>query len=123
MKINGGRCEPSDFSFVEDGRTTSSVVDWFLAIYDGKSHNLYRHLLLFKIEEKRMPRHVIPIAHDPGGNLICISCAGHDGGSVYFWDHEREVDYSIADDSDYSNLYFIADSFDAFINGLQKLED
>lgn len=117
---NGGKCDPCDFTFVEDGRTTASDVDWFLAIYDGEYDNLLRYITVSKLDEKRLPYHMIPIAHDSGGNLICISCSGPDCGSVYFWDHEIEVDYSIADDSDYSNLYIIAVSFNDFINSLHN---
>lgn len=60
-----------------------------------------------------MPNSVFSIAHDPGGNLICIDI---NDDKVYFWDHEKEVNYSCSDDNDRSNLYLIAESFNEFIS-------
>lgn len=123
LKYNGGMCEPNVFSFKEDGEMTSSCLHWFLAIYNGEGDNLRESIETFKLDEKRMPQHIIPIAHDPGGNQICISCDGQDKGAIYFWDHENEVDYSVSDDNDYSNLYFIASSFNEFLESLTADEE
>lgn len=120
LKHNGGQCTPSVFSFDEKGKVTDSSVDWFLAIYDGEYDNLKDYIKTYKIEDKRLPSHILPIAHDSGGNLICISCDNDDAGSIYFWDHENEVDYSVAGDEDYSNLYLIAKSLDEFIDELKE---
>lgn len=119
---NGGQCKPNVFTFVEKGKFSDSQVDRFLAIYDGEYDNLKDDIEIFKLDEKRMPSHMVPIAHDPGGNLICISCGSSDFGAVYFWDHENEVDYSVADDRDYSNLYKIADNLTEFFDGLTVFE-
>lgn len=120
LKYNGGQCYPNIFTFKEDGKVNYSVVDWFFAIYDGEYDNLKREIEMVKIEEKRMPTHILPIAHDPLGNLICISCGNNDEGYVYFWNHEKEVDYSSASDEDYSNLYLVAYSFNEFIDNLKE---
>lgn len=120
LQYNGGQCEPNVFRFNENGNWSDSSVDWFLAICDGEYDNLKTYIQDYKLDEKRMPSNILPIAHDPGGNLICISCGTEDIGVVYFWDHESEVDYSIADDKDYSNLYLIGKSFNQFINGLKE---
>lgn len=120
LKYNGGKCKPSVFSFVENGTLTESNVDWFLAVYDGEYDNLETYLMWYKIQEKRMPLHMFPIAHDPGGNLICISCGANDYGQVYFWDHEQEVNYDLYADNNYSNLYRIAPSFGEFLSGLSN---
>lgn len=120
LQYNGGRCEPNVFSFVERETRTLSQVDWFLAIYKGKSDNLVTYLQIYKLDQKRLPSRMIPIAHDPGGNLICLSCLGHDEGMIYFWNHECEVDYLVANDDDYSNLYRIADCLEDFLASLQS---
>jgi SMI1-KNR4 cell-wall len=117
---NGGRCTLKYFHFKGQLKDSFSSIDWFLAICDGKHDNLLRYFYIFKIQRKRLPFRLIPIAHDPGGNLICISCDGVDNGFIYFWDHENEVDYQVADDSDFSNLYLIAKSFNEFLDGLTK---
>lgn len=118
LKHNGGQCEPNEFDFLENGKATSSVIDWFLAIYDGEYDNLEDYINTYKIEQKRMPSRILPIAHDPGENLICISCEGVDVGRVYFWDHENEVDYSVSDDDDDLNMSLIANSFAEFLGRL-----
>jgi hypothetical protein len=120
LKYNGGRCIPNVFNFIEKGCKTNSCIDWFLAIYDGEIDNLKNYIKIYKLESKRLPYHILPIAHDPLGNLICISCCGLDMGSIYFWDHENEVNYDIASDDDYSNLYLIARNFNEFIENLQE---
>ncbi len=115
MEYNGGRCEPNLFSFEEDGKFTQSSVDWFLALYDGEFDNLETYFRDYKIDVKRMPTSFFPIAHDPGGNLICMDKID---GRIYFWNHEKEVDYFFVDDSERSNLYFIAENLDEFISNL-----
>jgi hypothetical protein len=118
LQENGGRVSPNIFSFIESGRLTESDVDWFLAINGFDYNDFFQEIESLKLDEKRMPTHIVPIAYDSGGNFVCISCGNNDYGKVYFWDLEREVDYSVSDDSDYSNLYMIADSFEEFLNGL-----
>lgn len=120
LQYNGGQCYPNVFKFNENGNWTESCIDWFLAIYDGEYDNLKAYIKDYKLDEKRLPFHMLPIAHDPGGNLICISCGSADEGHIYFWDHEKEVDYNIIDDGEYPNLYFVAMGFDEFINGLKE---
>ncbi|TKG87913.1 SMI1/KNR4 family protein [Puteibacter caeruleilacunae] len=115
LKFNGGRCKPNKFSFNENGKTTNSILDWFLAIHDGKYDNLIRYYNRYKREEKRLPDPIFPIAHDPGGNLICMS---EKDGKVYFWDHEKEVNYLVEDDDNYSNLFLISNSFEEFLDAL-----
>jgi len=120
LKYNGGRCSPNIFSFLENGKETHSCIDWFLAIYNGEFDSLLEYIKIYKIQEKRMPKFMVPIAHDPGGNLICISCDKNlDYNHVYFWDHEKEVDYNRNNDSNYSNLYLISKNFENFLGNLK----
>jgi hypothetical protein len=120
LQNNGGQCSPNVFKFNENENFTESCIDWFLAIYDGEHDNLRKYIQIYKLEEKRLPIRILPIAHDPGGNLICISCDEDDEGCIYFWDHENEVDYNISEDQDYSNLYIVANSFSDLIDGLKE---
>ncbi len=119
---NGGRCSPNVYSFVENGKATESDVNWFLAIHDGEYNNLRDYIDTYKVKAKRLPSHILPVANDSGGNLICISCGERDYGYIYFWDHEKEVNYYLSNDQDYSNMYLIAKTFSAFLNGLKELD-
>ena len=109
---NGGQPIPNEFHFKKkQGQYTDSIVDWFLAIYEGENDNFEEYYDTYKIDENRIPENLVPIAHDPGGNLICISVSGDDEGAVFFWDHEHEEDGD--------NIHLIADSFDEFLSGLK----
>lgn len=119
LEFNGGRCTPNEFSFIENGKETTSIIDWFLAIYDGEYDNLEDYIDTYKADDKRLPLSMVPIAHDPGGNLILISCAKDNYGSIYFWDHEKEVNYQSEPDSNQSNIYFIAKDFNTFLDQLK----
>jgi hypothetical protein len=120
LQYNGGKCSPNIFAFMENGKQNNSILNWFFAISNCEYNNLKEYINTLKIDEKRLPSHILPIADDPGGNLICISCGNNDFGHIYFWDHEKEVDYSVEDDSNYSNLYLISKSFNQFIDELKE---
>ena len=120
LTYNGGQCSPDVFDFIERGVKTSSSVDWFLALYEGEYDNLRDYINIYKVYNKRLPTHIIPIAHDAGGNLICISCGIGDFGYIYFWDHEREVNYSVSNDENYENIYFINSNLQLFLANLRQ---
>jgi cell wall assembly regulator SMI1 len=111
---NGGQCDPNVFEFMENGQLTESNIDWFLAIYDGKYDSLEEYIKIFKKEQERIPDSFIPIAHDPGGNLICISSVDK---KIYFWDHEKEL--LNADHNGSNNIHFIASSLGIFLSNLK----
>jgi hypothetical protein len=118
LRYNGGRCEPNVFYFLEQGQRTSSAVHWFLPTRREGWGSLRDYIETYKIDEKRLPSSLLPIAHDEGGNLICLACAGEEVGRVYFWDHETEVDYTVEADKVRTNLYPIADSIPQFLAAL-----
>ncbi len=74
--------------------------DW--ARFPDGSKNYYGGLV---------PEHLLPIADDPGGNLICIVLIGPDRGAVCFWNHERA-------DNPVESITQLAPDFDAFLRGL-----
>ncbi len=119
LQFNGGECEPNIFTFWENGKKTNSDLNWFLGIHQEDDDNLLDFIQIYKIQQARLPRHFLPFAFDSFNNLICISCDGSDTGKIYFWDHDKEVDYNKCDDTNYSNLYLIANSFEEFLDGLQ----
>jgi len=98
----------------EDG-----ILNVFFGIMPGHSYDVAKN---FKTYRGRVRSGLLPIANDPGGNIICLSTRGGDRGSVYLWDHEQETPGRVPSDA---NLYLIADSFEDFINRLEfeQLED
>jgi cell wall assembly regulator SMI1 len=111
---NGGRPDPSGFSMTGDPLNPSGTIHWFFGIHNGQNYNLSQK---YSVYQGRIPSNFLPIAGDPGGNLLCLSISGEDVGNVYFWDHEDEA--SEGELPDYTNVYFIADSFTDLMNGLQ----
>ena len=87
----------------------------FLAIHNGLHDNLEDYFHTFKVARRAMPDNVMPIAHDGFGNQVCISTAGDDCGSVYFWDHE-----TAGRRASYKNLHLIASNFDDFLGSLYE---
>jgi cell wall assembly regulator SMI1 len=116
---NGGRPEKEwGFDFIETGKTspTSSLICEFLAICTryNSIQNAYNNL----VESKEIPPGLLPIANDPGGNIILLSVAEEDYGKVCFGNHELEDP-----ETAYIVMSPIADSFTEFINKCYECDE
>jgi len=113
MKYNGGIPSSNIVTYYDHlGRSTRSVVDYFLAIYDEYGYDNLVIKYEYFISSNRIPLGILPIASDPFGNLICISTREKDNGKIYFLDHEL-------DQSDYGNLGVISNNFSEFLRSLK----
>jgi SMI1/KNR4 family protein SUKH-1 len=123
---NGGRPAWPRLSFERDGGSDETVVEWFLPLHDEPypvygQQNLppdnvlpayFKQPLQDVINSMDDPEgggKLLPVARDPGGNLIVIECKGERPGSVSFFDHET------------CELVPLADSFDGFLGRLSPL--
>jgi hypothetical protein len=112
LAFNGGKPVPACFQFTsKSGRTSDSVVNWFLSLSHEEMLNIEAVLGWL---DSRIPPDVVPIAIDPFGNFILLGLRGDVRGKVYFWDHDREPERQ----PDWSNIDLIADSFDGFLRAL-----
>ena len=111
----GGRPDPCLFPIAGNTADDHGIVEWLYVINVEDQFDLVD---VIEVYEERLPPELLPIAEDPGGNLICLSVSGPNRGKVYFWDHEGEGKSGEA--STYSNVYYVADSFQAFIDSLDK---
>jgi hypothetical protein len=109
LEYNGGSPRPGTFAFVERGRRTESVVQFFLVVGPHKHYGFDKTLRNLRAEG--FPSDLLPIAEDPGGNFVCMALKGPDRGKLYFWDHEDPAD-------DASRMPLVAESFTAFLAGL-----
>jgi hypothetical protein len=87
-----------------------------------------QHRLVQQVKDSwgRIPHKMIPIASDYNGNWYCLTIAGRNAGSVFFWDATREF---FPDDSGEShnspsasipsNTTLIATSLEDFIDRLE----
>ena len=98
---NGGSPEPGDFVISEDeGEDTVNI---FYGLHSDANYALEGNLAAYKLH---IPRSMMPIGEDPGGNQLCIGLSGAERGRVYFWDHET------------LNVIEVAPSFSAFLDSL-----
>ncbi len=109
---NGGKPVPFDFQLGSEGPDSIHHVYGL----NTKNHSDLRNIIdCFK---GRIPRQILPIADDPGGNQICIGISGKHRGRIYFWDHEKETTLF-----KFRATTLLADSFGGFLNGLFEYID
>lgn len=117
LDANGGRPEPNAFPLQDNPNDTFGLIERFFSLgNDDSDHDLIDNLAVF---QNRVPSDLLPIAFDPGGNIICLGVSGEKKGGIYFWDHNDES--MPGEEPDYHNIYFIAPSFDEFILNLTTL--
>lgn len=109
LKHNGGHPRRCCFRFGK-GAYRDSLVGSFFSVGGPGYMNLAHYV---EVYSDRLPANYFPIANDPGGNLIVISCSGPTKGAVYFWDHEHEGKKA---------LHRVAKSFDDFLALLTEEE-
>ena len=92
-----------------DGARRLCLLHHVFGVHDGPAWAQFRDRA--KAYGGLVPSRLLPIADDPGGNLICLSLSGPDRGAVYFWDHESGA-------SPEQSLTLLAPNFPAFNRGL-----
>lgn len=110
LKWNGGKVIPN--LFMISNEQGPSVLNVFYGIGD-----MYDNLTDFiDIMDERLAEGFIPIGDDPSGNVICLGTKEPYYDKIYFWDHEQEPE----DPDDMSNMYFLANSIDEFLDNLYE---
>jgi hypothetical protein len=130
LQYNGGRPEKDGCDVIEMISEVSDgfLVNWFYGLkYDPTYNESYELYDSYESFFDRMPKELIPIACDPGGNQICLGVVkGEHYGKVYFWDHEEEAqNFVVPEEIEtpwWENVYLVANSFEEFINKLYKYE-
>jgi len=115
---NGGHPEPKYFPIKDNPSDDHGILEWFYCIQEGEYYDLRRQVQLLR---GRIPPNLLPIADDPGGNLLCMSVAGPDQNTVYFWAHEEECEEG--ETPTYDNVYFVANSFSDLLGSLTHLPE
>jgi len=115
LKYNGGKPRPDTYD-VPSWQHGYSTVNDFNGILPGEYNDIEDNIRLLR---GRLPTGFIPIADDPGGNVLLLCLAGSTTSKVYFWDHENEP-YERGDRlEDYPNIHWVADSFTDLLNKLR----
>ena len=70
----------------------------------------------------QLPPEFLPIGYSSGNDLVCLSLAESDYGTVYFWDSQIESELAPWARSGYSNAFFVAEDFARFLESLDSYE-
>jgi hypothetical protein len=96
--------------------TSEKAPDFILTCFFGTDlEPIYDLFSCLKVYKGRIPNGCVPIARDAGGNLVVLNLSNNKYGYVFFWDHEEELMYEETG-MDLDDLYFIAPSFNEFLN-------
>ena len=106
---NGGEPSPEVFPLIGHPTSKRDILNRFLCIEDG---NLYDISYMISILGDQLPNDLLPIAIDPGGNLICIGIKGERHSKIYFCALHEGLSGEI-------NIYPLADSFIRFLESLE----
>lgn len=81
---NGGEVEPV-------AAQSASAVGVVAVLGAGRGDHFDLETRADQYRGDRLPGGLIPVADAEGGNLVCLSLRPDDFGTVWFWDHEREL--------------------------------
>jgi hypothetical protein len=117
---NGGEPDLDHYPIDGMGGNPFGEIRMLLGIGTAEEYNdLERTLLLM---DERLPPQFLPIGYSSSDDLICLSLAGQDRGTVYFVDTCEMPEPAPWHRSGYANAYFVAEDFEAFLQSLDTFE-
>ena len=120
LRHNGGVPAPAFYPL--EGMEDNPVgdVQLLFGLETGEDYNDLRWYAEEILDE--LPAGLLPVGITNTGNLISIWIAGERTGQVYLWQNYAESEPVEWTRSGLSNLYFIADDFDAFLASLHDYD-
>lgn len=112
IEHNGPLISPCEFH-VED--YIDGIDDELYGLHQNKEKDL-REAYFYSSQD--LPRDLLPFASDGGGNIICIGLSEARRGKIYFVDHEL-----YDEDDQEAGVILLADSLEAFFDGLFEYEE
>jgi hypothetical protein len=106
LRYNGGYPQPNGFV------GGNEVLNYFFGLWQKRA-SLNYELLAYR---DFIPKGMIPIACDPGGNLVLLEVARPNRGRIWFWDHECA-------NSPRKAISLLAASFTQFVDSFVSPED
>lgn len=91
-----------------------SIVNRFLSTRRDQEYSLWER---FACLDEFLPDGFLPIAEDPGSNLVLLGIKGGSRGSVFYYYHDRPASKPIPEAQDITKL---SDSFTEFAEHLRK---
>ena len=112
LEYNGGDADPNVFSISDEhGESALNILYGLDAVseYDDLSN-------VFDSLEGELPRELLSIGDDSGGNQICIGVSGKYVNKIYIWMHDVEEDEHMA------NVFLLSGNFNEFLASLYEVE-
>jgi hypothetical protein len=121
MKSNGGYLDWYRFEGpTPDGGSWTAVVSHVGGLRDEPELSLRSARACYQGSELQIPRALLWIMGDPGGNGICLGLTGPYRGRVYFWIHDEQPDpdgWNGAVETA-GNVILLTNSFADFVAGI-----
>jgi hypothetical protein len=90
LRSRGGRLDWHRFDGpTPDGTTWPVVISDVGGLRDGPDLSLRAARRVYQGGELQIPRPLLWIMGDPGGNAVCLGLTGEYRGRVYFWIHDE----------------------------------
>ena len=121
LRSNGGRLDRCPFDGpTPDGKTWPVVISDVGGLREEADLSLRAARRCYQGSEPQIPRPLLWIMSDPGGNGICLGLTGTYRGRVYFWIHDEQPAPEEWDGEveTAGNVVLLADSFTDFVAGL-----
>lgn len=121
LRSNGGRLDWYRFGRpTPDGKTWPVVIGDVGGLREESDLSLRAARRCYQGSPLQIPRPLLWIMGDPGGNGICLGLTGTYRGRVYFWIHDEQPAPEEWDGEveTAGNVVLLADSFTGFVAGV-----
>ena len=122
LRCNGGRLDWYRFNGpTPEGGTWPAVISHVGGLREESDLSLRAANRCYQGGELQIPRPLLWIMGDPGGNAICLGLTGRYRGRVYFWIHDEQPAPEEWDGEveTAGNVILLADSFTDFVAGME----
>lgn len=120
LVTNGGRPTPDHYPIMDNFDVPFSDIQMLFSVR-GRMDRDDLEAVFYDVRNS-IPSGFLPVGHSSTNDLLCVSLRGEDHGAVYFWDSWEETTADPVSRSGFSNLYFVAEDFDAFLRALKPYE-
>lgn len=117
LTYNGGQPSPAAFPIWGMPNNPYGIIHVFYGV-DSKIDGCDL-VWGYRVFSQDTPPDLFPIARTPSGDEICVSLFGEDEGIVFLWDYYNAP----RDPGSREGLYFLASSFDGFLEGISSEEE
>jgi hypothetical protein len=121
LRSNGGKINWHEFQGpTPEGQEWNTVIDQVGGLRDERDLSLRLARRIYQGRDLQIPRALLWIMGDPGGNAMCLGLTGKYRGRVYFWIHDEQPSPEEWDGEveTAGNVILLANSFIDFVAGI-----